>query len=76
MFGLPAFMLRQKMILQKFRNCQATSEKSAKTLEEAGVFNPRAFPKVTEDLVNKKKLVRTKSQKYYLANETTDSRPL
>lgn len=54
MFGLPAFMLRQKMILQKFRNCQATSEKSAKTLEEAGVFNPHAFPKITEDLVNKK----------------------
>ena len=68
MFALPVFMLRQKMILKKFRDCGAISEGSAKTLEEAGVFNPNAFPKVTEDLVNKKKLVRTESQKYYLAD--------
>ena len=68
MFGSPAFMLRQKMILQKFRDCGAISEGSAKTLEEAGVFNSNAFPKVTEDLLSKKKLVRTESQKYYLAD--------
>lgn len=68
MFGSPAFMLRQKMIMQKFRDYRAISEENAKTLEEVGVFNPNAFPKVTEDLVNKKKLVRTESQKYYLAD--------
>ena len=68
MFGSPIFTLRQKMILQKYRDCGAISEESSKTLEEAGKFNPNAFPKVTEDLVNQKKLIRTESQKYYLAD--------
>ena len=53
MFGSPAFMFRQKMILKKFKDCGAISEESAKTLEEAGVFNPDAFSNITEDLVNK-----------------------
>ena len=68
MFGSPMFMLRQKMILKKFRNCGATSEVNAKTLKEAGIFNPDVFSKATDDLVNKNKLVKTKSQKYYLAD--------
>ena len=67
MLGLPVFRLRQKLILEKLKECGAVSEESAKTLEEAGVINPNAFPKITEDLVNKKKLVKTESQKYYLA---------
>lgn len=66
MFGSPEFMLRQKMILQKIKDCGAISEETAVTLEEAGVFNPNAFSKVTEDLVNKNKLVKTKDQKYFL----------
>lgn len=69
MLGSPAFMLRQEIILKKFKDCGAISEESSKTLEEAGVFNPNAFLKVTEDLINKKKLVKTKFQKYYLNNE-------
>lgn len=68
MLGLPTFKLRQKLILEKLKECGAVSEESAKTLEEAGVINPNAFPKITEDLVNKKKLVKTESQKYYLAD--------
>lgn len=68
MLGSPAFTLRQKMILKKLKECGAVSEKNAKTLEEAGIFYPNAFPKVTEDLINKKKLVKTKFQKYYLNN--------
>lgn len=68
MFAIPVLLLRQKLILKKLRNCGAVSEESAKTLEEAGVFNANAFPRVLEDLVRKKKLVRTKSQKYYLAD--------
>lgn len=67
MFAIPVLLLRQKLILKKLRECGAVSEDSAKTLREAGVFNPDAFPRVLEDLVDKKKLVRTKSQKYYLA---------
>lgn len=72
MFGSPAFSLRQKLILEKLRECGAVSEESAKTLEEAGIFNPDAFPKITEDLVFKKKLARTGDQKYYLVNQTTN----
>ena len=68
MLALPVFMLRQKRILKKLRDCGAVSEDSAKTLEEAGIFNPDAFPKVLEDLVNRKILIRTTSQKYYLAD--------
>ncbi len=68
MFGSPSFMLRQKMILQKLRECQAVSKENAKTLEEVGVFNPNAFPKVTEDLVDKGKLIRTESQKFYVVD--------
>ena len=67
MFAIPVLLLRQKLILRKLRSCGAVSEESAKTLKEAGVFNPDAFPRVLEDMVEKKKLVRTKSQKYYLA---------
>ena len=68
MFVIPVLLLRQKLILKKLRSCGAVSEDSAKTLKEAGVFNPDAFPRVLEDLVNKKKVVRTNSQKYYLAD--------
>ena len=67
MFAVPVLLLRQKLILKKLSECGAVSEESAKTLEEVGVFNPDAFPKVLEDLVDKRKVVRTKSQKYYLA---------
>ena len=67
MFAVPVLLLRQKLILKKLRSCGAVSENSAKTLKEAGVFNPDAFPRVLEDLVDKKKVVRTNSQKYHLA---------
>ena len=68
MFVIPVLLLRQKLILKKLRSCGAVSEESAKTLKEAGVFNPDAFPRVLEDLIEKKKLVRTEAQKYYLAD--------
>ena len=68
MLALPVFMLRQKRILKKLRDCGAVSEDSAKTLEEAGIFNSDAFPGVLEDLVNRNILTKTVSQKYYLAN--------
>ena len=61
-----AYMLRKNMIIKKFRECGATSEKSAKTLEEAGVVNYNAFQNIIDDLLNQNKLVKTKSGKYYL----------
>lgn len=63
---MPVLLLRKRIILRKLRKCGAISEESAKTLEEAGVFNPNAFPKVTENLVKQNILVRTNSGKYYL----------
>ena len=63
---MPVLLLRKKMILKKFKECGATSAESAKTLEEAGVFNPNAFSKVTENLVKHNILVETQSGKYYL----------
>lgn len=63
MLGSPAFLLRQKMIL---KNCGAISEDSAKALEEAGVFNPNAFAKITDDFVHKRKIAKTAFHKYYL----------
>ena len=61
-----ALLLRKKIIVKKLRECGAVSEESAKTLEEAGVLNPNAFPKVTENLVKQNILVKTQSDKYYL----------
>lgn len=69
MFAIPVLLLRKKLIIKKLRSCGAVSEESAKTLEEAGVFNPNAFPRVLEDLVNKNILIKTGSQKYYLADQ-------
>lgn len=67
MFGSPAFMLKQKTIMQGLKAHGAVSEETAATLEEAGVINPDAFPKVTEDLINKGKIVKTDSGKYYVS---------
>ena len=66
MLNIPAFLLRKRMIVKKLEKYGAISEESAKTLEEAGVINPNAFPKVTEDLEKQKILVKTKDNKYYL----------
>ena len=48
MLNMPAFLLRKKMIIKKLAQCGATSENSAKTLAEAGILNPNAFPKIIE----------------------------
>lgn len=63
---VPVLLLRKKVIIKKLQQSAAISEATAKTLEEAGVFNPNAFPKVTEKLVKDKVLVRIKDNKYYL----------
>ncbi len=66
MITMPALLLRRKRIIKKLQESGAFSEKTAKTLQEAGVFNPDAFPKMTEELVKEKVLVKTKDNKYYL----------
>ena len=66
MSPVPVFLLRKKMIIKKLQQCGAISEETAKTFEEAGVFNPNAFPKLNEKLVKDNVLVKTKNNKYYL----------
>lgn len=66
MLNMPAFLLRKKMIIKKIKECGAVSEDSAKTLKEAGVPYPGAFPKLTEDLEKQNLLVKTKNGKYYI----------
>ena len=66
MSPIPVLLLGRKMIINKLQQIGAISEETAKTLEEAGVFNPNAFPKVNEKLIKDKLLVRTKDNKYYL----------
>ena len=63
---IPVLLLRRKMIINKLQQSGAISEETARTLEEAGVFNPNVFPKVNEKLVKGKVLVKTKDNKYYL----------
>lgn len=65
---IPAFLLRKKLIIKKLQQSGAVSEATAKTLEEAGVFNPNAFPRVTERLVEQNILAKTITGKYYLVN--------
>ena len=63
---VPVLLMRRKMIINKLQQNGAFSEETAKTLEEIKVINSNAFPKVTEQLVKDKILVKTKDNKYYL----------
>ena len=65
---VPVLLLRRKVIIKKLQQSGAISEESAKTLEEAGVFNPNAFPRITEDMVKRNILAKTNTGKYYLVN--------
>ena len=42
-FFPPIPLIRKNVILKKLRDCGATSEKTARTLAEAGVINPNGF---------------------------------
>lgn len=62
----PPLLLRRKIIVKKLTKTGSISEATAKSLEEAGVFNPRAFPKLTQNMVYEGILGSTKNNKYYL----------
>lgn len=66
MFLSPALLLRRKMIIEKLMKAGSTSEATAKTLEDAAVWNPKAFPGFTQNLVKEEILGITKDKKYYL----------
>jgi len=65
MLNMPAFLLRKKVVIRKVKECGAVSEDSARTLREAGVPYPDAFPRITQDLQKQNILVKTKDGKYY-----------
>lgn len=62
----PALLLRKKTIIEKLAKAGATSEATAKTLEEANVFNPGAFPGLTQNMVKEGILGIANNKKYYL----------
>lgn len=62
----PPLLLRKKIIVEKLSKTGSISEATAKTLEEADVFNPRAFPKLTQNMVDEGILGITNNKKYYL----------
>ena len=59
-------MIRRNVILKRLGRSGALSAETAKTLSEAGVTNPCAFPLVTERMVRKGLIRRTDDGRYYL----------
>lgn len=65
-FNPPILLIRKNHIINKLIKCRAVSVRSAKTLAEAGVFNPNGFRKTTESLVANGTLGKLPGGKYYL----------
>lgn len=66
MFLSPALLSRGKLIIEKLMKAGSISEATAKTLKDAAVCKPKAFPRFTLDLAKEKILGLTKDKKYYL----------
>ncbi len=62
----PIPLIRIRTILNKLRACGATSAETACTLRDAGVINPDAFKRITEQLVERNIIHRTEDGKYYI----------
>ncbi len=62
----PIPLIRKNKILSLLKKHNAYDEKSAKTLEEIGLINPSFFPRITQYMVNRKMIIRTKDNKYYI----------
>lgn len=63
---IPVPVIRRRLIIRKLTKCNAFSEDSAKSFEEAGIINPDGFKRLTEKLIKEKILIKTKNNKYYL----------
>lgn len=66
-FFTPVLMLRRKVIVKRLNDCGATSEKTAKTLAEAGVINPNSFSRFTQKLVEMGTIHMTSDGRYYVS---------
>lgn len=65
-FFPPIPLIRRNVIVNRLRACGATSEKTARTLAEAGVINPNAFKRITDRLVESGVIHKTHDNKYYV----------
>ena len=65
-FFPPIPLIRRNVILKKLSECGATSEKTARTLAEAGVINPNGFKRITELLMRQSIIHRTPDGRYYI----------
>ena len=65
-FFPPIPLMRRNIIIRKLKACGATSVETAKTLAEAGVFNPNGFKRITDMLVDTNVIHKTIDGKYYL----------
>lgn len=64
--AVPVPLIRRNSIIKKLKECGANSPETAKTLAEAGVFNPNGFSPVTERMVKHGDIHRTAEGKYYV----------
>jgi len=65
-FFPPIPLIRKNIIVKQLLNCGATSEKTAKSLAEAGVMNPNGFKRITDRLVKMGSIHKTPDGKYYI----------
>ena len=65
-FFPPILLIRKNRIIKKLKECNAFSEHSAVTLQEAGIFHPNTFPKITQKLVKDNIIKVVNENKYYL----------
>lgn len=63
----PGLLLRRKMVINKLKKCNAISEGNAVTLKEAGMFYPKAFPKIIQNLIDLDVIKKTRDGKYFLS---------
>lgn len=62
----PVPAMRRNLIIRKLKAANANSEDTAVTFAEAGVFNPDAFPRITEKMIKQGILAKTADGKYFL----------
>ena len=63
---LTILLTKRKTIINKLTKSGATSESSAKTLEEIGIVNYDLYSNVIKELLHDNTLVKTKDNKYYV----------
>lgn len=65
-FFPPIPLIRRNVIVNRLRACGATSERTARTLADAGVINPNGFKRITDRLVKTGVIHGTPDGRYYV----------